>query len=144
MGPKVPCDVRGSTRFLLLRSRAVVKSLGLRPEGSSSSDEDSESIGKASPSCSSSSPNNKNLRQLSRHGLLCSRIARRRRSMEARSFIDINGFRSKSTVGVPCGWVACGYSRGNVNVTRMKTEEDSPQGPWRPRVHVRFFMRSCC
>lgn len=107
-GPKTPCEVLGSARFLLFLNNETVKSLDFLPpspfralSSSSSSLDDSESIPLGMPTLSSSSPKSKNLRQASRHGLLLSRIPLNRLNINARLCIETRGFRSRSMSGTP-------------------------------------------
>ena len=109
LGPKTPCEVLGSARFLLFLNSETVISLDFLVAGpSSSSEDDSDLMSTGMPTCSFSSPNTKNLRHASRHGRRRSLIVLRRRSMKARFCIDINGLRSRSISGVPSGWGAKG------------------------------------
>jgi hypothetical protein len=107
LGPNVPWDVRGSTRFLLFRSNRVTSLPFWAPESPSpsSSDESESSVSNSPPPESASSPllamPSKNRKHDSRHGRCCSRITRMRRSMNARSLM--RGSRSSSTTGTPSG-----------------------------------------
>lgn len=104
-GPKTPCEVRGSARFLsFLSTEKLVPRLRRVARGASSSDEDSESIPPARrPGYSSPSPKSRKCRHFSRHGLSFSRMARSRRRMKARVGMPMSGLFSKSTFGTPFG-----------------------------------------